>query len=62
MIPYSSQNILATQRFGSAAAAGPARLFLNYALFLANRAGFRAAEPLSAAAGVGRRITSFRRF
>jgi len=33
-------------QIGSAAAAGLARLFSNYCTFLANRAGFQAAEPL----------------
>jgi len=33
---------------GTAATAGLTRLFLNFVPFLANRAGFRAAEPQSA--------------
>jgi len=43
------------QRIGSAAAAGLARLFLNYGTFLANRACARAAQPLSTGAGVSRK-------
>ena len=42
------------ERFGSAAAAGLARLLLIIARFLAKRACARAAEPLSAGADVGR--------
>jgi len=44
----------ADQRYGSAAAAGPRDSFSIIAPFLANRACERAAEPLSAGAGVRR--------
>jgi hypothetical protein len=62
---FSSRNAsrIAAQRIGSAAAAGRARLLLNYCTFLANRLCARAAELLpvpvlwgSAGAGVGQPI------
>ena len=41
-------------RIGSTAAVGQVRLLRSYCIFLAKRAGFRAAQPLSTEAGIGR--------